>query len=207
MFSKKRADGTIGVRVDDYNDLVFDVAKADIQPKEEAAETLERMSAEERMRELLITEPSIGSKRVRKKLIEEGYSISSRQVRALKANFKQGGSQGVFFKTCPSTTAPGLTPILSERRPAKHRTYRSLKVVEEKEAGNRAYVAQRFDEAERHYSNALKYREELGNEDEANKSVHLWQLYGNRCSARLQMGKLDGSYEGQPRIQYVCTRG
>jgi hypothetical protein len=175
-YFKIRADGTKGIRVDDPTDLVLDVeapAPEDISKDNIAPE---KVSVEMRLQELMIADETMGSQRLHQTLVNEGYVMSKKRVQALKKNSLKE----------PAT----MVPILSERRPEKHRLLCSSSVLSHREEGNMAFKSGRFAEAEQHYSAALNKKDDKG-EAEGDEGVPLWQLYGNRCAARMRMGLLD----------------
>lgn len=178
-YFKIRADGTKGIRVDDSTDLVFDVgapAPEDISKEEIVPE---QVSVEMRLQELMIADKTMGSQRLHQTLVDEGYVMSKKRVRALK-------------KSSLKETA-AIIPILSERRPETHRLLSSSSVLSHREDGNMAFKSGRFSEAEQHYSAALKRKDNEG-EAKGNQGVPLWQLYGNRCAARMRLGLLDEGF-------------
>ena len=81
-FYKIRSDGSKGIRVDNPADLFFDVNKSqlDVEPEKESQLTPRRVSLEARLREILKNDETIVSKRLHKMLLEEGYTVSSKQV-------------------------------------------------------------------------------------------------------------------------------
>jgi hypothetical protein len=175
-YFKIRADGTKGIRVDDPTDLVLDVkapAPEDISKEETASE---QVSVEMRLQELVIADETMGSKRLHQTLLDEGYAMSKKRVQALKkTSLKE-----------PAT----MIPILSERRPEKHRLLCSSRVLSHRDEGNTAFKSGRFSEAEQHYSAALRQKDDEGGV-KGDQGVPLWQLYGNRCAARMRLGLLD----------------
>jgi hypothetical protein len=177
-YFKIRADGTKGIRVDDPADIMWDVkapAPEDISKEGIASE---QVSVEKRLQELMIADETMGAKRLHQTLVDEGYAMSKKRVQALKkTSLKE-----------PAT----MIPILSERRPEKHRLLCSSSVLSHRDEGNMAFKSGRFSEAEQHYSAALKQKDEKG-EGKGDQGVPLWQLYGNRCAARMRMGSLDES--------------
>mmetsp|Transcript_10341 Transcript_10341/g.9967 ORF Transcript_10341/g.9967 Transcript_10341/m.9967 type:complete len:201 (+) Transcript_10341:18-620(+) len=79
-------------------------------------------------------------------------------------------------------------PIISERRPKTHRVIAVRKVFEYKESGNKAFLSNSFQEAERLYSEALGSTN--GSVDDSVSEVYLWQLYSNRNAARIKLDML-----------------
>jgi hypothetical protein len=133
---------------------------------------------------LVVSDETMGVNKLHKTLVEEGYSLSKKQVRALKLSLlKKRGEEAT------TTSKPLLIPILSERQPEKHRLLFSPKVLAHREKGNVAFKSGQFTEAELHYTAALRHKDnEEGDEEEG---VPLWTLYGNRCAARLRLGRID----------------
>jgi hypothetical protein len=178
-FFKIRSDGTPGIRVDDPADLVLDV-EPPVAPEgmlEEEEITLERLSVEMRLQELMIADETMGAQRLHQTLVDEGYAISKKRVQALK---KASGKESAT-----------LIPILSERRPEKHRVLRSSSVLAHREEGNTAFKSGKFAEAEEHYSAALQQKDDNEGKAVGEEGVALWQLYGNRCATRMRLGRLD----------------
>jgi tetratricopeptide (TPR) repeat protein len=183
-FYKVRNDGSKGIRVDNPADLFFDVDKSQLVIESERASkpAPQRVSLEARLQEMLLGDGAIGSKRLHKMLLEEGYSVSNKQVRALRATLKEGGAVA-------EADEKKLVPILSERRPEKDRVIYSPRALEHREEGNKAFKTGDFKSAEIHYSAALQHRDD-SSEGKKTEGVHLWQLYGNRAAASLKQGKL-----------------
>mmetsp|Transcript_2328 Transcript_2328/g.3645 ORF Transcript_2328/g.3645 Transcript_2328/m.3645 type:complete len:434 (-) Transcript_2328:828-2129(-) len=177
-FFKVRADGSTGIRVDDLTGVVYDVKPSTITAGTQEAS----LRVEERLCELVLADEAMGSKRLCKALTDEGYIISGHQVRALRSSLRDTN------RTDAPTTK--LVPILSERRPEKHRVLTSPQVLVEREAGNEAFKAANFEVAERHYSAALSCCGDDAVDPNCVDSVSLWQLYGNRAASRLRQGRL-----------------
>lgn len=81
-----------------------------------------------------------------------------------------------------------IIPIISERRPEKHRILRNKNVLRFKDLGNEAMHTKRYEEAEQFYSKAIDCRNEPS--DDSLPEIYLWQLYSNRSAARIKLGKL-----------------
>jgi len=195
-FFKVRADGTKGIRVDDPSDLVFDVKRAASttsgKPVSSGEKVVsERLSAEARLEELVISDENISTNKLHKMMLGEGYNISRKQVRALKTSIFDQQSHSKK-ETPPSTGNPKLIAILSERRPEMHRMLSSPTVLKHREAGNDAFKCGKFKEAEASYTKALLH---INDDGKSKEGVALWQLYGNRCAARMKLGMLDDAMQ------------
>ena len=183
-FYKIRHDGTKGIRVDDPSDIIFDPPKEASQPQTPIMSPPKRGAVEERLQEiLLLTDNTKGVDKLYRQLADEGYSINKKQVRALKKTILAKAS------TKDSTTSGNdIVPIISERRPEKHRVLRVRKVLKYKEAGNEAFSSKSFVQADKMYSQALNNKN--GPHDDSVSEVCLWQLYSNRSAARVKLGML-----------------
>jgi hypothetical protein len=183
-FFKLRNDGSNGIRVDEPADIIFDAKKTTETPMKEHV-VFERRTVEERLIELVIENPGKGVEKLHIQLVDEGYNISKQRVRALKKVVRMK-SQGNDENN--QTANISIIPIISERRPEKHRVYRVPKVFEYKEAGNKALLSKSYEQAEKFYSEALNQKN--GQPEESSEEVSLWQLYSNRSAARMKLGML-----------------
>ena len=185
-FYKIRADGTKGIRVDNPNDLVFDSQLSEHAEDHERI-PFERPGVEVRLKQMLVEDPTIGVNRIHKALVEEGYKLEKKQIRALKRKFVEQNKSDTA-----NANADKLVPILSDRQPAKHRIFFDQEIRDHKDLGNQLFKAGKMEETEEEYSLALVKRfdakTEPSNEEEG---VPLWQLYSNRCAARIRLGKLE----------------
>jgi Right handed beta helix region/MYND finger len=203
---KMRFDGTPGIRVDNPSDIVLDVSSPSLSSltlTEKRCGGDGCVTVEARLEEMVIYDPTMGVNSLYRALQEEGYIIAKRQIRALKISLKEKQKDGAASSALAATTgestisiAKSLIPILSERRPEKHRILRSLKAKQDKQAGNEAFQARNFEQAEKDYTSALACLDEEKKGDqntdkEGVNDVALWQLYGNRSAARLRQGKLE----------------
>ena len=187
-FYKIRADGTKGIRVDNLRDIVFDVTSCPQLPSGKVNSCVDRASAEERTREFLVEEPTVGVNRLHKLLIEEGYRIKKKDLQKLKKEVIS--QQGVADQV--STTQIGPTSILSDRRPEKHRVIYDPQVISYRDLGNEAFKNGNMEGAEKQYTLALEQQKHIKTDpQEGEEGVHLWQLYSNRCAARIRLGKVD----------------
>jgi len=86
-----------------------------------------------------------------------------------------------------------FTPIIPDRYPGMHRIVIDLDALCHRDEGNAAFKMQRFDEAERLYTLALKAAKMTAVKpgDESKEGVALWTLYSNHSMARLKLGKPD----------------
>lgn len=102
-----------------------------------------------------------------------------------------------FLAKAPITNADAdgvnIVPIISERRSETHQVLRIKKIIDCKEAGNKAMLSGSFQEAEQLYSEALKNRKSPP--DDSVREVYLWQLYCNRSAARLKLGNFFEAFE------------
>ena len=173
-YFKTRMDGSKGIRVDNPEDITFDV---DCPNETVEAGPRQSLSLDKRLKEILERDSSIGVDKLYQTLVREGYSVTKMQTRALKASFKKQPSENIV-------------PILSDRRPEKHLLISIPQVLAHRKAGNEAFQAGEYEKAEEEYSAALELKGSDSSE-EAKDTVALWQLYGNRCAARLKLGMLD----------------
>jgi hypothetical protein len=196
-FFKLRAGGSTGIRVDDPTDLVYDKHQRDAPTASPDTETVRRASVEERLKELLLSDSKIGIKKLHQRLTQEGYSIKKTQIKSLKLAIQNSvGKEPEEAK---------LVPIISERRPEKDRVLHSAFVLKSRMKGNCAFRAKNFEEAEKQYTAALEHK--VVNSDPSStaaEGVHLWQLYGNRCAARMALGKLEGAMRDS-RTSNLCA--
>lgn len=116
-FFKMRADGTLGIRVDDPNDIAFDVTSPttpayDCDQTSLAAEiaSVTQVSVEARL--IALANDGLGQKRLHKQLHEEGYKISENAVRKMLQEFKSKGAVSSSTGRTDSTSynhSPGNT--------------------------------------------------------------------------------------------------
>jgi len=193
-FYKMRNDGSEGIRIDDpTRDLVFDPEKLskkiDREPKGDIVYV--RSTVEERITALVGEDETKGADKIYTQLIDEGYDITKKRVRALKKaaapQHKAGENASGNDNTIQENGVP-IVSIISERRPEKHRILKVPVVFENKIAGNEAFAKKHFEEAENFYSKALAHKNDLP--EESGEEVGLWQLYCNRSAARMKMGLL-----------------
>jgi tetratricopeptide (TPR) repeat protein len=192
-FYKIRNDGTEGIRVDDPTDIVFDP----------------RGSVEDRLAELVLDDSDKGIDKLYSQLVDEGFKIKKKRIRALKKMFVERSSSSNSAniidnqqdrmeesnsspfpdaknsrKACPKKTS-----ILSQRKPEFHRIVRNPVALKFKEDGNKHLLSKDYSKAEGLYTEALKNKDNAEGDDSIDE-IHLWQLYSNRCAARIHMGKL-----------------
>lgn len=178
-FFKIRHDGTEGIRVDDPIDIIFDAGpcpSALTSIRDHPAEKEQQEPVSVRVSEIIDEEGSKSTEDLFMRLVGEGYSVTMRQVKAMVVASRENKLKGWI-------------PIISERIPRKHQRYTTLGVTSRRETGNSAYQCGDFVQAEKMYSAALK-------EASSDQGVHdgrpvtRWELYSNRCAARLKLGKL-----------------
>jgi len=190
-YYKSRIDGSEGIRVDEPTDIIFDVKKMATSSVKEVV-AAKRGTVEERLEELVVEELELedlvleennkGVTKLYTQLVDEGYIISKKRVRALKRAVL------AKFPANKDNVKSPIIPIISERCPEKHRVYRIAKVLEYKEAGNKSLMSKSYAQADKLYSESLKYKNDPS--EESVEEVSLWQLYSNRAAARMKLGKL-----------------
>lgn len=206
-FYKMRADGSEWIRVDEQTDIVFDAKLGEHPGESETAETisLERSPVEGRLPEMIQEDSTLGVGKLHPRLVAEGYNIKKQQVRALKHSIldlqdngdkqqkpnEERAPKDKQEETDPSSPSQKIIPILSERRPEKARVLRATKVLEHRDAGNKAFRSGNY--AEKRYTAALHHKDDK-TESANTEEVHLWQLYSS--SARLKFGLLDQALKG-----------
>ena len=167
-FYKIRADQTTGIRVDDPSDLVFDVQHP--QGDEASGGTLKLESGSD-----------IGD--------DIGLSTASSSNRPRMASNKTARNTTMGSSSFDSGPA---SMVLPDRHPETQRMVVSVLSIKYRDRGNKAFKAGRYKEAEQCYSAALDHREDTTvSKNDATAGVPLWQLFGNRCAARLKLGMLD----------------
>jgi tetratricopeptide (TPR) repeat protein len=193
-FYKMRNDGSEGIRIDDpAHDLVFDPEilskKIDREPK--GGIRYVRATVEDRVIFLTGEDETKGADKIYTQLIDEGYDITKKRVRALKkaaALHRKAAGNASGNDNDMQKNDVSIVSVISERRPEKHRILKVPLVFENKTAGNEAFVKKHFEEADKFYSKALKHKNDLP--EESGEEVGLWQLYCNRSAARMKMGLL-----------------
>eukprot|EP00978_Attheya_sp_CCMP212_P002103 scaffold4346_cov52-Attheya_sp.AAC.2 len=206
-FYKVRSDGSEGIRIEDpARDLIFDPEefpkKIDREPKKDIL--YKRATVEERIKVLVGEDETKGAEKIYTQLIDEGYDITKKRIRALKKAALQYKGDGKKSGNDNNTQDNdiSITSIISERRPEKHRILKVPAVFENKAAGNEAFVKNRFEEAEEFYSKALAHKNDPP--EETGEEVGLWQLYCNRSAARMKMGLLHEALQDS-LIANICA--
>ena len=171
-FCKLRNDGSKGIRVDDPTDIIFNAKKSGESPPVKDEIIPKRGTVQERLEELVLEDNEKGVDKLYRQLANEGYSISKKRVRALK-KVVLGGSKKISSSASNNDSIKiPIIPIISERRPEKHRVYQVAKVLECKEAGNEALLSKSYAKAEGLYSEALEHKD--GPTDNSVEEVSLW---------------------------------
>ena len=193
-FYKTRNDGSEGIRIDNpASDLVFDpkeLSKADTKPPK-ADNHYKRATVEDRIKQFVEEDEAKAAEKVYRQLIDEGYDITKKRVRALKKTVLQSKAdknEESSSKADIRETKNPIVSIISERCPKKHRVLKVQAVFKSKEAGNQAFLKKRFEEADTLYSKSLKHKNDPP--EESADVVELWQIYCNRSAARMKMGHL-----------------
>jgi len=207
-FYKMRSDGSEGIRIDDpARDLIFDPEEFPKKIKREPNKNgilYKRATVEERIKVLVGEDATKGAEKIYTQMIDEGYDITKKRIRALKKAALQckgdGNKSGNDNNTQDNDIS--IISIISERRPEKHRILKVPAVFENKAAGNEAFVKNRFEEAEKFYSKALEHKNDPP--EESGEEVRLWQLYCNRSAARMKMGLLHEALQDS-LIANICA--
>jgi len=193
---KLRADGTEGIRIDDPEDVVLDI-EAPVK------------SVEQRIRDLLEEDATMGQQRLREALKAEGFSIGVQRLRKLLAVARDqpptegdtipvavSSMEGVAAECAKGSADDVKVP---DRQPDQHRYLVSTAVRQHREQGNTAIKSGQFAVAEGEYSKAIESAEQeealsprcLEDED----SIALWTLYSNRSAARVKLGRPDEGFK------------
>jgi len=105
-FYKIRADGTLGIRVDNPEDVIFNAigpaSPTNACPASSRVPAAVRVSVEERLIEL--AGEGLGQKRIHKQLRQEGYEISENVVRRMLREHKEKSAAPSHLETPGSTT-------------------------------------------------------------------------------------------------------
>jgi tetratricopeptide (TPR) repeat protein len=200
---KVRQDGTLGIRVDSLEDIVFDAtfeaAEKDYNIANESLplsrpDNSSHSTLEERLAEIFFNDPSLGVEKVFQKVTLEGYDADKKQIRALKKRMKE-------MKKQPEGAGKKLHAILSQRRPKDHRVYNDPEILDLRSEGKRAFEQGKYEQAEACFVKAVAQarKVEQSQEDENGECVALWQLIGNLSSARFKLGKFDSALQDAVR--------
>lgn len=176
-YFKTRQDGSKGIRVDNAADISFDVSEPVMSSQERLCK---RLSLEERLKQIVREDNTMGVNRIYQTLVEEGYSVKKKQIRNLRAALQKQPNEDTIT-------------ILSQRFPEKYQLMYHPLILTHRKAGNEAFRAGDFEKAEQEYSAALKVCKDASTQ-KGEESVALWQLHGNRCAALLRLGKLDEAF-------------
>jgi tetratricopeptide (TPR) repeat protein len=207
-FYKMRSDGSEGIRIDDpARDLIFDPEEFPKKIKREPKNDIiyKRATVEERIKVLVGEDETKGAEKIYTQLIDEGYDITKKRIRALKKaalQYKGDSNKSGNDNNTQDNDIISIVSIISERRPEKHRILKVPAVFENKAAGNAAFVKNRFEEAEKFYSKALEHKNDPP--EESGEEVGLWQLYCNRSAARMKMGLLHEALQDS-LIANICA--
>jgi len=168
-FSKTRHDGSNGIRVDNPNEIVYDVdptvyknstAAASDTPTARLAEKADRSgSKDEEPTEKSTSDPHVST----------------------TVELPSKGNLAAFR--------------LPEKRPKLQRVVTSKSVLDQKQKGDASFKARRYEEAEACYSSAIKLAQKKSFDQESQQNtgdgVGMWVLHSNRAMTRLKKGKPD----------------
>jgi len=218
-FWKVRADGTLGIRIDDPDDLILDI---DVPTPKPAC-------VEDRLAQLIKENSNIGKKKLREMLQAEGFSVSQKRVQELLALLRGGGVEesqpslqshaeaehtGEGTDSMPSSQGPLALP---KRSSDTHQLLHSAPVHKFREAGNAAIKVGQYADADKAYTKAIKAsaRESAGMVDaeqqgdnaiaqEAEQGVALWTLFSNRAAARMRLDRPDEALQDALMAHYCA---
>jgi tetratricopeptide (TPR) repeat protein len=188
-------DGTLVIRVDSLEDIKFDVSFEAAEKKQKDTNEPSPLSLpdkechstlEERVAEIVFSDPSSGVDRVFQTVTLEGYDANKKQIKALMKKFRE-------MKEQPDGAGTIIHALLSQRRPKDHRVYNDPAILDLRAEGKMAFVNGDYEKAEVSFDKAvaLARRNNHSLEGENGECVALWQLIGNLSSARFKLGKFD----------------